>query len=44
MFDHVHHLLLGTMILADDTLAKAVLPRRRTGRIQRGVAPTGPGR
>jgi hypothetical protein len=33
-FDHIHHLLLGTMILADDTLARIVLPRRRASPIR----------
>jgi hypothetical protein len=43
-FDHVHHLILGTLILAGGTFGEAAMRRRRAVPIRRGVAPTGSGR
>jgi len=41
--DHVHHLILSTLLLAGGTLAEAAL-RRRAGPIRPGVASTESGR
>jgi Domain of unknown function (DUF4383) len=40
--DHVHHLLLGTMLLAGGTLARIGLRRRHASPAGPGVAPTEP--
>ena len=39
-FDHIHHLLLGTMIPAGVTLLKPGMRRKRASRAGRGVSPT----
>jgi hypothetical protein len=43
-FDHIHHMLLGTMIPAGVTLARPGIRGRRASPAGRGILPTEPGR
>jgi hypothetical protein len=42
--DHVHHLILGTLLLAGGTLARSGFRRRSAGLDRHGVSPAGSGR